>query len=86
MTQPRFTLKELLIGLTAIAVGIAGTLVVGNSNSVSIPNVVAWLGSGLLIGAGALFPFGRQVAGAVGGLILYAVWLALALAMRTIVF
>jgi hypothetical protein len=73
--MPRFSIKDLLIATTCIAMGI-GLLAFPyyhheyiSANLPSSTYVLCWFGGGALIGAGILNPFGRPLWGAAIGFV-----------------
>ena len=66
--MPQFSLKRLLVGMTAVAVGFAGILWVLRTRGID-GRIVAevWIMSGTILGAGVMAPFKRAGWGALFG-------------------
>jgi hypothetical protein len=82
--MPRFSIKELMLAITLIAIGLSVCLAIVNYGGhdmslIERPRIalVAFGIGGIMIGAGVMAPFHRKVAGAQIGLILVGVLLAI---------
>jgi hypothetical protein len=82
--MPRFSIKDLLLAITLIAIGLSVCLAIvkhGGQDMLLIESprsaVVAFGIGGIMIGAGVMAPFHKKVAGVQIGLILGGVLLAI---------
>ena len=83
--MPRFSIKDLLLATTMVAVGIGAALLAQQlaksleypGAALAIAELGLWVGGSALAGAGVLYPFGRAVVGAAVGLVLSALWVGL---------
>ena len=73
--MPRFSLRELFLSVTLIALGLGMLACGGQLNINSLPSLCLWLIAWPMIGAGVFAPFKRPMWGAVVGVLLQLVYL-----------
>jgi hypothetical protein len=83
--MPRFTLKDLLLAITLVTLGIAGTTVVYRTDWTSAnfsQNLIVISGSWMAMGAGFAAPIQQKKRGAFLGAIAAFLWLLLSPALH----
>ena len=73
MQLPRYTLRDLFLSMTLIAMGVAGCVwfhQLGGFRDAEMPANLISLASGSLLGAGFFAPFHKKVGGAFIGLLI----------------